>query len=135
MSLGSNSLLWLPFQVVKRGLEAYSSFILQELNPTFYEMMGQPFFSLFATPLCPLLCPLKPLTRLRPSQSSFNFVLNRPTTTTTTKIPIRDLGNLRQRTREITFTFKLSEESYLSFLSTLLKEHGYMKYIPMPSQA
>jgi hypothetical protein len=43
----------------------------------------------------------------------------------------KKLGKLETKNKEITFTFELSEESYLSFLSALLKEHGHTKYTPV----
>ena len=44
------------------------------------------------------------------------------------------LGKLESKNKELTFNFKFSEENYLSFLSALLKEHGYEKYTPVKKQ-
>ena len=43
----------------------------------------------------------------------------------------KPVGKLETKNKEITFTFELSEENYLSFLSALLKEHGHTKYTPV----
>lgn len=43
----------------------------------------------------------------------------------------KKLGKLETKNKEITFTFELSEENYLSFLSAFLKEHGHTKYTPV----
>ena len=48
--------------------------------------------------------------------------------------PKKTLGKLESKNKELPFTFKLSEENYLSFLSALLKEHGYEKYTPVKKQ-
>ena len=46
----------------------------------------------------------------------------------------KTLGKLESKNKELSFTFELSEENYLSFLSALLKEHGYEKYTPVKKQ-
>jgi hypothetical protein len=46
----------------------------------------------------------------------------------------KTLGKLESKNKELAFTFDLSEENYLSFLSALLKEHGYEKYTPVKKQ-
>jgi len=46
----------------------------------------------------------------------------------------KSAGKLETKNKEISFTFELSEENYLSFLSSLLKEHGHTKYTPVTKQ-
>jgi len=40
-------------------------------------------------------------------------------------------GKMETKTKELSFTFKSSDENYLSFLSELLKVHGHTKYTPI----
>jgi len=43
-------------------------------------------------------------------------------------------GKLETKNKELAFTFELTEANYLSFLSALLKEHGFGKYTPVKKQ-